>query len=475
MQKEYDLVVLGGGTGGYVAAIKASQLGMSVAIVEERKLGGTCLHRGCIPTKAFLRSAEVYHTLKHAEEYGIKAGELGYDFSAVYQRKQGIVAKLEQGIAFLMKKNKVDVYNSRGSIMGPSIFSPLPGAVATTLKDDNGEDIILVPGHLLIATGSEPSSLPGLDFDGKQVLSSDHALDLEKLPASVCIIGGGVIGIEWASIFADFGVETTVLEFAKQIIPMADSDIAKEITKQLKKKGVKIVTEAKVDGSSLEKSPAQVKLSADVKGKKQEFNAEVILVAVGRKANTENLGLDNTKIELEKGHIKTNENYRTKEKHIYAIGDVIGGLQLAHVASAEGERTVEAISGHSPTPINYHHVPKCIYTNPEIASVGLSEEQAVEAGYEVKCGRFDFKSLGKAMVYGDTSGFVKIVSCAKSKDLLGVHIVGPHATELISEAALAQLLDATAWEIGSTIHPHPTLAEAIMEASLDVDGMAIHK
>jgi dihydrolipoamide dehydrogenase len=472
MAEEYDLVIVGGGTGGYVAAIRASQLGLKTAIVEKDNLGGTCLHKGCIPSKALLRSAEVYSTAKKSEEFGVITADVTLDFLKVQERKNKIVAQLHNGVQHLMKQGKIDVYEGIGRILGPSIFSPTPGTISVELKSGE-ENPMLIPKNVIVATGSRPRTLPGLDIDGEFVLTSDEALQMEELPKSMIIVGGGVIGIEWASMLADFGVEVTVLEYADRIVPTEDKEISKEMQRAMKKKGVKIITSAKVLPETLSKDSG-VSIKAEHKGEQKEFNADKLLVSVGRQAIVKDIGLENTDIVVEKGFIQTNEFFQTKESHIYAIGDVIGGLQLAHVASHEGIVAVEHIANLNPDPIDYTMVSKCIYSSPEAASVGLTEEEAKEKGYSVKTGKFMFKAIGKALVYGETDGFVKLIADSDTDDLLGVHMIGPHVTDMISEAGLAKVLDATPWEIAHTIHPHPTLSEAIGEAALAVDGKAIH-
>ncbi|EWH21116.1 dihydrolipoyl dehydrogenase [Bacillus haynesii] len=472
MATEYDLVILGGGTGGYVAAIRASQLGLKTAVVEKRKLGGTCLHKGCIPSKALLRSAEVYRTAKKADEFGVVIPEVGLRFSQVQSRKQKIIDQLYNGVKHLMKKGKIDVYEGIGRILGPSIFSPNPGTVSVEMANGD-ENEMLIPKNVIIATGSRPRSLPGLELDGESVLSSDEALELEQLPASMLIVGGGVIGIEWASMLCDFGVDVTVIEYADRILPTEDADISKEMQTQLVKKGITIITGAKVLPDTLAKGDT-VSIQAEKDGEKQTYSAEKMLVSVGRQANVEGIGLENTDIQVENGFIVTNSMYQTKESHIYAIGDVIGGLQLAHAASHEGITAVEHIADENPHAIDYSLVSKCIYSSPEAASVGLTEDEAKAQGKSVKVGKFPFQAIGKALVYGETDGFVKIVADRETDDILGVHMIGPHVTDMISEAGLAKVLDATPWEVGQTIHPHPTLSEAIGEAALAVDGKAIH-
>lgn len=472
MSKDFDLVILGGGTGGYVAAIRAAQLGKTVAVVEKGKLGGTCLHRGCIPSKALLRSAEVYKTAKKAADFGVEIEGLGLNFSKMQERKQSIVNQLHMGVQSLMKKGKIEVYEGIGRILGPSIFSPMPGTISVEFNDGT-ENEILIPQNVIVATGSRPRSLPGLEIDGNLVMSSDEALEMESLPASIIIVGGGVIGIEWASMLNDLGVEVTVLEYADRIVPTEDEEISKEAARVLKKKGIKLVTSAKVLPDTLEKGEG-VMISAEHKGETKQFSAEKMLVSVGRMANTEGIGLENTIIKVENGYIETNEYFQTAESHIYAIGDVIGGLQLAHVASHEGITAVEHLSNLKPELINYDNISKCIYSSPEMASVGLTEKQAKDQGFNVKVGKFPFKAIGKALVYGESDGFVKIVANKDTDDLLGVHMIGPHVTDMISEAGLAKVLDATPWEMAHTIHPHPSLSEVFGEAALAVEGKAIH-
>lgn len=465
MTKEYDVVVIGGGTGGYVASIRASQLGLKVAVIEKGKIGGTCLHAGCIPSKALLRSAEVYAQTKNADKYGVVAPEVGLDFSKVQARKEEITDRLYKGVQHLMKKGKIDVYDGKGSILQSK-------DVLVELNNDEDE-IILSPRNILIATGSRPRTLPGLEVDEKYVMSSDEALKMEELPDSIIIVGGGVIGIEWASMLTDFGLQVTVIEYADRILPTEDQDVSKEIQRLMKKKGVKIVTGAKVLPETLEKGEG-VSIKAEHNGKEMSFSADKLLVSVGRLPNTEGIGLENTAIDLDRVFIKTNEFYQTNEPNIYAIGDVIGGLQLAHVASHEGMIAIEHMAGENPIPLDSTLVSKCIYSSPEVASVGLTEKEAKEKGYQVKIGKFSFRAIGKALVFGESDGFVKLVVEEESNKLLGAHMVGPHVTDMITEVGLARVLNATAMDIAHTIHPHPTLTEAIGEAALAVDGKEIH-
>ncbi|GEN84239.1 dihydrolipoyl dehydrogenase [Sporosarcina luteola] len=474
MAVEYDVVILGGGTGGYVAAIRAAQLGLKTALVEKELLGGTCLHKGCIPSKALLKSAEVYKMAKNdAAYFGVETTGATLNFGRVQARKEEIVQQLHKGVTALMKKGKIDVYEGFGRMLGPSIFSPMPGTISVEMN--NGEENeMLILKNLILATGSRPRTLPGLELDEEQILSSDGALKMTELPKSMIIVGGGVIGIEWASMLNDFGVEVTVIEYADRIIPTEDADISKEMKKILAKKGITFMTGAKVLPETLSKTADSVTISAEVAGEMKEFTAEKMLVSVGRQANTEGIGIENTEIQVDKGYIQTKPTFQTKESHIYAIGDAIGGLQLAHVASHEGIAAVEHIAGLSPEPINYTNISRCIYSSPEAASVGLTEAQAKEQGYNMKVGKFPFAAIGKALVNGSAEGFVKIIADKESNDLLGIHMIGAHATDLISEAGLAMVLDATPWEVASTIHPHPSLSEVMGEAALAVDGKAIH-
>ncbi|MFJ7919419.1 dihydrolipoyl dehydrogenase [Lysinibacillus fusiformis] len=474
MAQNYDVVILGGGTGGYVAAIRAAQLGLKTAIVERERLGGTCLHKGCIPSKALLRSAEVYRMAnKTASEYGVDIEGVTLQFDKVQARKQAIVEQLSQGVNTLMKKGKIDVYHGIGRILGPSIFSPMPGTISVEMS--NGEENeMLVPTNVVLATGSKPRGMAGLTVDGQYVMNSDHALELDHLPKSLLIVGGGVIGIEWASMLCDFGVYVTVVEYGPTILPAEDADIVKEVTKQLEKRGVRIVTNARLEADTFKIKNDNVFISAKVNDQEEIFEADKLLLCVGREANTQDIGLENTEIEVENGFIKVNDSYQTKESHMYAIGDVIGGLQLAHVASHEGLSAIEHIATGKTEHLNDLNVPKCVYSYPEVASIGLTEVAAKERGFSLKIGKFPFKAIGKALVNGEAEGFVKIIADEETDDILGIHMVGPHVTDLIGEASLAKLLDATPWEISQAIHPHPSLNEVLVESALAVDGHAIH-
>lgn len=472
MALQYDVAVLGGGPGGYAAAIRASQLGKKVVIVDRDKLGGTCLHRGCIPTKALLRSAEVYHTVKNGKTFGVHAASVSFDYAQARERQAGIVNQLYQGVQYLMRQHKIDCITGSGRIIGPSIFSPRSGSLAVEQAD--GETITVVSEHLIIATGSRPRQLERLTADGEYILTSDDALQLDTLPDSMIIVGGGVIGVEWASMLHDFGVEVTLVESAVHLLPAEDADTAKELERLFKHRGIRVITGAKVLAESFGTDNGRTFIDIETDEDNFRLSADKLLLSVGREANVDGIGLENTDIRVHRGAIQVNETMQTSEPHIYAVGDVIGGFQLAHVAMAEGVLAAEHAAGQIADVRNLQWIPRCVYSRPEIASIGLTEREAAERGVDLKIGKFPFRVLGKALVHGETDGFVKVIADRQTNDIVGVHMIGPHVTDYISEAALAQLLDATPWEVGRTIHPHPTLAEGIAEAMLSVDGLAIH-
>lgn len=466
----FDVVVLGGGTGGYVAAIRGAQLGLKVALVEKEKVGGTCLHRGCIPTKAYLRSAEILNNFRRSREFGINAAEAALDFPAVFARKEKIVGNLHKGVQGLLKKNGVTVFEGTGTLVPPSIFAPAGGLMVATA---GGEEQI-TPEKLIIATGSVPKTM-GIPIDGIHTMTSDEALSRESLPKSIIIIGGGVIGMEWASMYADFGLDVTVLEFLPRILSTEDEEVAAELDKLMRRRKVKIHTGAAVMPETVKVADDRVTLSARIGGEVQEFSAEAVLVSVGRDPVTKGFGLENREQVAygRGGFIQVDGFGRTGDPNIYAIGDVAGG-GLAHVAAHQGIIAMEQIAGQNPYEFEFYKVPRCVYTRPEVASVGYTEAQAKELGREVKVSKFPFRGVGKALVFGEIDGFVKMVADAGTGDLLGVHMIGPEVTNLISEAGLAMVLNASAWEIGQTIHPHPTLSEILGEAALAVEGRAIH-
>lgn len=471
MAIETDLLVLGGGTGGYVAAVRAAQQGLKVVLVEKDKLGGTCLHRGCIPTKALLRSAEVMDTIREADHFGIDLeGQGRVNYAKMASRKDGIVDKLHQGVQSLVSKNKITYVAGKGAVLGPSIFSPVSGAVAVTFDDPDKEEEIYVPKKLIIATGAVPNSLPNLPLDEKTILSSNGMFQQKELPESIGIIGGGVIGAEWASMLNSLGVEVTVIEALDRLVVNESRAVSKELLRQFKKQGIKVELNQRIEEAEIHKD----KVLLTLKGKGEAVQVEKVLVAVGRRPVVDGLGLQNTSVKYSARGIEVNDHYQTSESHIYAVGDCIDTMQLAHVAMKEGELAVEHIMKDSSEPIRYHNVPRCTYTSPEIASVGYVKETVPE-GMQVKIGTFSFGSNGKALINGKSDGFVEVIRDEATDNLLGVSVIGPHATDLISEVSTAIYMDASPIELGEAIHPHPTLSEAIQEAALDTYKAAIHK
>lgn len=476
MPIETDVAILGGGPGGYTAAVRAAQAGRSVVIVERDKLGGTCLHRGCIPSKSLLRSAEVYATVKQAHAYGIEvpAGEPTVDWKAVHARKDAIVAQLHGGVQALMKQHKIRIIHGEGRITGPSIFSPRSGAIAVELPD--GESETVVAKHVILATGSRPRRLAELPYDGQTVVTSDEALSWTDRPASVIIVGGGVIGVEWASLLSDFGTAVTLVETADRLLPAEDKDTSAAIAKALSARGVRILTGAQLNAASC-KADGRDGVSVEVaaKDKQETITAARMMVSVGRQGNVEGIGLENTDVKSANGFIAVNPStLQTGEPHIYAIGDAIGGVQLAHAAMHEGEVAVRHLTGAAPERCPDRDIPRCIYSRPEAASIGWTEEAAKTAGYSVKTAKIPFRILGKALVHGESEGFAKVIADTRTGDMLGVHLVGAHATELIAESSLAKLLDAVPWEVGRAIHPHPTLSEIMQESMLALSGSGGH-
>lgn len=453
---DFDVAILGGGMGGYPAAIRASQLGLKVALVESDKLGGTCLHVGCIPTKVLLESSELYHRVAaRGAEFGLKAEVVGYDYPKIAERRGAVVNQLWKGVQFLMKKNKIEVVEGKGR-----------------LRDRNTLEVNakqIKAKHLIVATGSTVKSLPGLDFDGRYIISSDNATLSTSVPESICIIGAGAVGVEFATFYNQLGVKVTLLEALDRLVPLEDEDISKEMLSQFKKAGIDARPGTKVKGAK--KARDGVSVDTD----QGEIWAKQLLVAVGRAPRSKEIGLEQVGVQTQpNGFIKVDEWMRTTAEGIHAIGDVVGGYLLAHAASHEGATAVEDIAGERVMPMEQELVTRCTYSHPQIASVGLTEKQAREKGHEVKIGKFPFTALGRAQIHGETAGFVKVVSDAKTGRMLGTHIVGNEATELIAEPALTQLFQGDAWELGRNIHPHPTLSEAVMEAALAVDGRAIH-
>ena len=458
----YDIIVIGSGPGGYVTAIRASQLGFKTAIIEKENLGGICLNWGCIPTKALLKSAQVFKYINHAEDFGLNKIEASFDFPNVVQRSRGVAEKMSKGVEFLMKKNKIDVIFGTAKVKpGKKVAVEKDGAV----KEYTAE-------HIVLATGARSRELPNLPQDGKKVIGYRQALTLSKQPKSMIVVGSGAIGVEFAYFYATMGTQVTVVEFMPNIVPVEDEDVSKHLEKSFKKAKIKVMTNASVESvdTSGEGVKAQVKTEKGV----VELQADILLSAVGITANIENIGLEEVGIKTEKGRVVVDEWYRTSVPGYYAIGDILPTQALAHVASAEGITCVEKIKGLDVERIDYGNIPGCTYCTPEIASVGLTEKQAKEKGYEIKVGKFPFSASGKATANGDTDGFVKVIFDAKYGEWLGCHMIGTGVTEMIAEAVAARKLETTGHEILKTVHPHPTLSESVMEAVAAAYGEVIH-
>jgi dihydrolipoamide dehydrogenase len=453
---DFDVVILGGGMGGYPAAIRAAQLGMKVALVESDKLGGTCLHIGCIPTKALLESSELYHRVSaRGSEFGVNTDKVTFDYARIATRRDAVVNQLYKGVQFLMKKNKIEVIAGNGK-----------------LKDRNtiavGATQVKAP-HLIVATGSVVKPLPGVEFDGEYIVSSDHLTRTSTVPESIVIIGAGAVGVEFATLYNQLGVKVTLLEGLDRLVPLEDEEISKEILAAFTKAGIDCRVGVKVKGAK------KARDGVSVETEQGEVWARQLLVAVGRSPRSKDIGLEQVGVTTHpNGFIKVDEWMRTSVESIHAIGDVVGGFLLAHAASHEGITAAEDIAGQQLAPMDQDLVTRCTYSHPQIASVGLTEKQAREKGHEVKIGKFPFSAIGRAIIHGETAGFAKMVADAKTGRLLGAHVVGQDATELIAEPALTQLFQGDAWELGRNIHPHPTLSEALMEAAMAVDGHAIH-
>ena len=463
-QTSFDLIVIGSGPGGYVAAIRAAQLGMKTAVVEREHLGGICLNWGCIPTKALLRSAEVFHNMQRAADFGLSAENVSFDISRVVKRSRDVSKQLNSGVGHLLKKNKVTVIEGEGR---------LNGAGKVQVKDKNGHDSDYQAKHIILATGARPRVLPGIEPDKQQVWTYFEAMVPESMPKSLLVIGSGAIGIEFASFFRTLGAEVTVVELLPQILPAEDEEIAAHARKRLEKQGIKILTSAKV--SKLEKRSNLVSCTIEAeKGKSQTVEVERVISAVGVVGNVENLNLESTRVKVERGIIVTDGLGRTEEPGIYAIGDVAGAPMLAHKASHEGVLCVEAIAGQDVHPLDKNLIPGCTYCHPQVASVGLTEKQAEEAGYQVKVGRFPFIGNGKAIALGEADGLVKTIFDAKTGQLLGAHMVGAEVTELIQGYVVAMNLETTEAELMRSVFPHPTLSEMMHESVLDAFGRAIH-
>ena len=472
---DFDLVVLGAGTGGYTAAFRAAQLGLRVALVDEDKVGGTCLHRGGIPTKALLESAEMVHRARHLKDYGVVvAGEPSIDYATMALRRDQVVKRMWTGLKGLVDKNKVAWIQGRGRLDGP-------GRIRVSQAGEDGTpgaggDRLLQATDVIVATGSRVKSLPGLVPDGEQIVTSDDILRRASAPASLVIVGGGAVGVEFASFFNDIGTQVTVLEYLPTLVPLEDREVSQLVERSFTKRGMKVITKARFDATKVATGKKGVRLTVGPEGgATEEISAEVLLVAAGRAANVEEIGLETTKVELDKGLIKVNGRMRTREPHVYAIGDVIGGLWLAHTAAHEGIVAAHTIAGDPDVhEIDYVKQPRATYCRPEIASIGLTEQQCQEQGIPYKVGKVPFQAMAKAIIGGEYEGFAKVIGNTDTGDTIGVHIVGPHATDLIAEASVAFELEATPGEIGAATHPHPTLSEVLGEAAMAFGGRSIN-
>ncbi len=468
MADKFDLVIIGGGNAGYIPAIRASQLGMSVALVERRPhLGGTCLNLGCIPTKALLQTAARLHDARSGDDFGVKAGEVELDYAQAVKRKDQVVDQLRRGVGGLMKRNNVQVLTGTASFAGPHTVK---------VKGDDGDDTELEGTHVLIASGSAVATLPGLELDGERVISSDDVVtSADDPPESIIVLGSGAVGVEFASMYTDFGTEVTLVELLDRIVPAEDPEVSAELRKAFERRGIRVLTGAKANPSSVQKTDHGVQIEVEVERGEQALEAGALLVAVGRRTVINDLELDATGIEVnDSGQIRVDEFYRTAEPGIYAAGDVIGGYWLAHAAAHEGIVAVEHMAGKDPLPIDQDLIARVTFCRPEIASFGLTRGQAEQQGHEVKESKFPFRAIGKALIEGDTDGFFKIVADADTDRILGMHAIGPHVTELIAEGVFAKLVEGTPQELGMSVHAHPTLAEVVGEAAMAVDGVAIH-
>ncbi|SEB40356.1 dihydrolipoamide dehydrogenase [Tenacibaculum sp. MAR_2009_124] len=460
---KYDVLVIGSGPGGYVTAIRASQLGFKTAVVEKENLGGICLNWGCIPTKALLKSAQVYDYLKHVDEYGLKAEAIDKDFDAVIKRSRGVAEGMSKGVQFLMKKNKIDVIDG---------FGKLKTGKKVDVTDSDGKVTEYSANHIIIATGARSRVLPNLPQDGKKVIGYREAMTLPTQPKSMIVVGSGAIGVEFAHFYNSMGTDVTVVEFMPNIVPVEDKDVSKQMERSFKKAGIKVMTSSSVE--SVDTSGDGVKATVKTKKGEQILEADIVLSAVGIKTNIENIGLEDVGIITDRDKILVNDYYQTNIPGYYAIGDVTPGPALAHVASAEGITCVEKLAGLHTETIDYGNIPGCTYATPEIASVGLTEDKAKEQGYDIKVGKFPFSASGKAKAAGTPDGFVKVIFDAKYGEWLGCHMIGAGVTDMIAEAVLGRKLETTGHEVLKAIHPHPTMSEAVMEAVADAYDEVIH-
>ncbi|MBS3769160.1 MAG: dihydrolipoyl dehydrogenase [Bacteroidales bacterium] len=460
----YDLIVIGSGPGGYVAAIRASQLGMKVGVVEKAELGGVCLNWGCIPTKALLKSAEVYHNFNKAKEYGISVeGEIKPDFEAMVSRSRKVADGMSRGVQYLFKKNQIDHIRGTGKLVDKKTVE---------VSDTDGNTANYSANHIILATGARSKELPNLKQDGEKVIGYRKAMTLPKQPKSIIVVGSGAIGSEFADFYNSIGTEVTLVEVLPSVVPIEDQEVSKQLARSFKKKGIKVMTNASIE--SVDTTGDLCKATIKTKKGEETKEAEIVLSAVGITPNLENLGVEEMGIEMDNGKVKVDEFYRTNMEGVYAIGDIVQGPALAHVASAEGIACVEKIAGKNPEPLDYRNLPSCTYTSPEIASVGMTEEAAKEAGYEIKVGKFPFTASGKANAGGESEGFVKLIFDAQYGELLGAHMIGAHVTEMIGELLVGKKIEATGHEFIKSVHPHPTMSEAIMEAAAAAYDEVIH-
>ena len=460
---KYDIIILGSGPGGYVTGIRASQLGFKVAIVEKENLGGICLNWGCIPTKALLKSAQVFDYLKHAADYGLKVSDVDKDFGAVISRSRDVADGMSKGVQFLMKKNKIDIIDG---------FGKVKSGKKVEVKDKDGKTTEYSAEHIIIATGARSRELPNLPQDGKKVIGYRQAMTLAEQPKKMIVVGSGAIGVEFAHFYNSMGTDVTIVEFLPNIVPVEDEDISKQMERSLKKSGIKIMTNASVE--KVDTSGTGVKATVKTAKGEEIIEADIVLSAVGIKSNIENIGLEEVGIKTDRDKILVNDFYQTNVAGYYAIGDVVPGQALAHVASAEGILCVEKLAGLHTEPLDYGNIPGCTYATPEIASVGMTEKKAKEAGYEIKVGKFPFSASGKAKAAGTPDGFVKVIFDAKYGEWLGCHMIGAGVTDMIAEAVVARKLETTGYEVLKAVHPHPTMSEAVMEAVADAYGEVIH-
>ncbi|MGB1093543.1 MAG: dihydrolipoyl dehydrogenase [Bacteroidia bacterium] len=460
---KFDIAIIGSGPGGYVAAIRASQLGKKVAIIERENLGGICLNWGCIPTKALLKSAQVFDYINHSDDYGISIKDAKVDFDGMVKRSRGVADGMSKGIAFLMKKNKIEVINGTGKLAGK-------GKINVT--DDKGKSSTVEADHIILATGARSRELPNIPIDGKNVVGYRDAMVLPKQPKEMIVIGSGAIGMEFAYFYSTIGTKVTIVEFMDRILPVEDADVSKAMMMNYKKKGIEIMTNSSVE--KVESKGGKSTVTIKTKKGTETKECDIVLSAAGVQTNLENLGLEEMGIKHDKGKVVVDDFYKTTAPGVYAIGDIVPGPALAHVASAEGIICVEAICGHHPQALNYGNIPGCTYTHPEVASVGLTEEQAKEKGYELRVGKFPFSASGKASASGHKDGFVKVIFDKKYGEWLGCHMMGEGVTDMIAEAVVARNLETTGMEVLKSVHPHPTMSEAVMEAVAQAYEECIH-